>query len=659
MLDTIQLKRRIGSRKGYQHQIQVCCQECSAGCGLWVYVKDDRIVDIQGNPDHPLSRGRLCARGIAFVQGVNDTRRITIPATRNRSTGPFEAFDNWEKGIDLLAERLRRIKEQHGPASLVIGCDPEAGLDFFLGAQRFARLWGTPHVYHPMLEAADSKTPLETGHPTLPSSDWSQCRTILLVEADLAGTHPVTFGRLLEAQRQGATLISIDTRFTTTLAKSDRHLVIRPGSGNLLGALLTKQLLEADALKLPPGGQPEKDFDAWRASYASMAPEAWCEAVGADPHRIGEIAKIIGHVKPGVIITGKRLAYSADYGVWSTLAQVLGWEWYPMESGSPILDPVSDLDEVAPPASESRIGVLPYQSRDGIHPEGWETDLKERGFRALIGSGNCLNDFFSPFQSIVIDLDLIVYFGGFPNRTRQMSHMVFPATTWVERDGIGFTDDGWIQWSPKVVKAGDACRTGLGFWMRLADRFGWGDHFPWKKANGLADQPTFYKWLLKQSRETAHVCFEEIHEGKKPVNWLWPPQGDQERKTELMPAPVKEPSKVKGTEDPKAYPFDFQATRIITRSSDASRWWPWTREMESDEAVQVHPFVAETLGIETGQPVIVTSPHETMEGKAVVSRTVPPRTIWSPQRMRADRVLVYPKGQSPQEARDRLDAANF
>ena len=109
MLETISLKRRPGSRKEYDQVIDACCQECTVGCGLLAYVKDERIVDIQGDERHPVSRGRLCARGIAFVQGLTSAERITLPGTRNRLNGPFEAFDNWEKGIDTLAERLRRV----------------------------------------------------------------------------------------------------------------------------------------------------------------------------------------------------------------------------------------------------------------------------------------------------------------------------------------------------------------------------------------------------------------------------------------------------------------------------------------------------------------------------------------------------------------------
>jgi len=97
-----------------------------------------------GIEHHLISRGRLCSRGIAFAQGLRHPKRITIPASRNTLTQAFEASVSWEKALDLFTERLRRVRDREGAESLVIGCDPEAGLDFYVGARRFARLWGTP-----------------------------------------------------------------------------------------------------------------------------------------------------------------------------------------------------------------------------------------------------------------------------------------------------------------------------------------------------------------------------------------------------------------------------------------------------------------------------------------------------------------------------------
>lgn len=653
MLDTISLKRQPGTRKAHDHVIATCCQECSVGCGLLAYVKDERIVDIQGNDSHPISKGRLCARGIAFVQGLTAKDRITLPGTRNRLGGPFEAFDNWEQAIDLLAERLRRVKEQHGAESLVVGCDPEAGLDFYLGARRFAGLFGTPHVYHPWQESSHPDLPEDKRRPSAESAAWSASRCLVLVEADLAATHPVAFRRVLDAQRAGTKIIAVDSRFTTTLAKADVSLLIPPNRGNDLGLALLKALLELQLIDSAAGETAFDGFQQWLDTYAALSMTDLTAAVGVDEQKITALARAMGRHQPVVMVTAKRLAFARHYGVWQTLVRVMGWQgqpgggWYPLESGTPPLDPTVGLETTPAAQLKGDRPVSPYPS-PGLDSAAFTGS----SIKALIGSGNCLEDFLQPLKKQVHDLDLSVFYGSFPNATRQAAHMVFPATAWAEGDRIGFTDEGAVQWSPRIVKPHDACRTGLGFWMRLAQRFGWEEYFPWQKENGLADPKAFYGWLFEKSPTTGDLQMDVITAGDSLVYWGQGP-GDEATDIQLMPAPSGVP--VRPTpDDPAAYPLGFHATRTPIRSSDACHWWPWARELADEMGIRIHPRIAEALDIENGMAIVVAAEDEIIEGPATISRSVPPQLVWSMQRMRADRVLVYRKGQAPEEARDRL-----
>ena len=148
MLDHYPVKRSPGSRQEPDYQVRTVCQECSVGCGLLALVKGGRIVDVQGDEEHPISRGKLCARGTAFVQGLTLPERLVHPAGRKEPREPLQDLADWKTGLDLLAQQLRELKEHHGPDALLIGCDREGGLDFYLGAMRFAQLWGTSQVFH-------------------------------------------------------------------------------------------------------------------------------------------------------------------------------------------------------------------------------------------------------------------------------------------------------------------------------------------------------------------------------------------------------------------------------------------------------------------------------------------------------------------------------
>lgn len=316
----------------------------------------------------------------------------------------------------------------------------------------------------------------------------------------------------------------------------------------------------------------------------------------------------------------------------------------------PRLDPTIGLEDIEPAVTVNDRVAMPYQFN-----RLQQQYLDDLQVKALIGSGDCLGDFLAPLQKRINDMDLTACFGSFPNQTRQSAHMVFPAALWAERDSVSFTDEGAVQWSPRIVKPGDACRTGLGFWMRLAERFGWEEYFPWKKTNGLADHESFYQWLFDKNPVAEGLQMDRIAHQGELVRCSQSGAGSPHPVPKLFAAPAA-PAPRSIAEDPEAYPLDFQATRASTRSGDAGRWWPWTRELEDEMGIRIHPRVARALEIENGQTIIVTSENETIEGPAAVSRMVPPRLVWTQQRMQADCVLVYRKGQAPEDARERLKA---
>lgn len=656
------LKRLFGTRKEYDGCVRTVCEECTVGCGLLAYVQDERILDVSGDESHPISRGRLCAKGIAFVQALHHPERITLPGTRNRLQGSFEAFDNWEKGIDLLVERLKRVKDQHKPESLVIACDPMAGLDFLLGARRFAKLWGTPHVYYPLDDPVAPSEQLPISTPTAPCTDWIKSKCILLMEADIAVTHPVAFQWLLDAQKNGARIIACDTRFTATLSKADVAVVISPNSGNFLGTYLMKVLIDENLIQQELCEINFSDMEIWKAGYLKMPLENVERTTGVFSDKIVELSRTLGNLSPSTVITGKRLAYQENYGVWLTMATAMGWiskkggGWYPLESGSAPLNPVKDIYGKDTAISATPGIIYPYQTRkkDHVSPSGSE-------FKALIGSGNCLNDFLSPFKACAKNMDLVVYFGAFPNFTRQSAHMVFPVTLWPERYGVCFNNDRILQWGERIVAPSDACRTGLGFWMRLSRRMGWDEYFPWKKANGLADHEAFYDWILSKQPETEGITVDLIREN--PGKIFWPFKNGlfkdnapffSTESGKMVPAPAPEKVAPEIQEDIQNYPLYYQSTRITSLFSDPSRWQPWTRELADENAVQIHPDTAKALDIENGDDIFISANGDIIEGCAWLSRMVNPNMVWSTRRLGYNRVLVYKKGQDPQEALDIL-----
>ena len=91
--------------------MQSICPYCAVGCGQKVYVKDEKVIQIEGDPDSPISRGRLCPKGAASEKLVNAPGRET--KVRYRRPGGTEWEDlSLERATEMIAERIIRTREQ-------------------------------------------------------------------------------------------------------------------------------------------------------------------------------------------------------------------------------------------------------------------------------------------------------------------------------------------------------------------------------------------------------------------------------------------------------------------------------------------------------------------------------------------------------------------
>ncbi len=132
------------SRRAYDRVVQTTCGECPTGCGLSLFVKDGQVVDLQGAPEHPVSRGAVCARGSASVQHLAHPQRLRRPALRGRDGMLYPA--TWDEALGFVAERLKAVVDRHGPQSVLVAVSQSLDTGLTAGARRFARLLGNDQI---------------------------------------------------------------------------------------------------------------------------------------------------------------------------------------------------------------------------------------------------------------------------------------------------------------------------------------------------------------------------------------------------------------------------------------------------------------------------------------------------------------------------------
>jgi thiosulfate reductase / polysulfide reductase chain A len=302
---------------GRVQKIATNCEMCFWRCGVLAEVADGKVVRLEGNPDHPLTKGRLCARGNAGTGLLYDPDRLKWPLLRTgaRGEGKFRRV-SWDEALDFFASKLKTLRDAHGPESV-------AFFPHGLAPQFFATLmkaYGTPNSAEPSF--AQCRGPREVGYGLTfghglgspEPVDLEESRLIVLIGSHLGEnvfTSQVT--AFATGLSRGAKLIAVDPRFSMAAAKADWWLPIRPGTDLALllawmNVLIGEGLYDREYIQKYAAG-----FAELTAHVREFTPE-WAESITELPaDRIRETARAMGAAKPAVVIhPGRHVTWYGD-----------------------------------------------------------------------------------------------------------------------------------------------------------------------------------------------------------------------------------------------------------------------------------------------------------------------------------------------------------
>ena len=100
------------ARKIPDRWVRTTCGYCSVGCGMFIGVKDGRAVSVRGNPDHPVNRGTLCARGAASLGYIHSANRLKYPMHRKPGTEKFERV-SWDFALDRITKLMKEDRDKN------------------------------------------------------------------------------------------------------------------------------------------------------------------------------------------------------------------------------------------------------------------------------------------------------------------------------------------------------------------------------------------------------------------------------------------------------------------------------------------------------------------------------------------------------------------
>ncbi len=336
--DWVELDGKAWPRRVERHYtlVPTTCFNCEAACGLVAYVDKEsrKITKLEGNPHHPGSRGRNCAKGPATLNQVDDPDRILYPMKRTgpRGSGQF-ARVSWDEVLDTLAARVRKALIE-GRRTEVMYHVGRPGADGYM--DRVLQAWGVDgHNSHTNVCSAAARLgyTLWSGHDR-PSPDYANAKFILLISAHLETGHYFNphAQRILEAKMSGATIAACDIRLSNTASMADEWLPTRPGTESvmLLGfahVILRDGLYDRDFLERwvdwrgynrarGVRGGFEGFLDDLVQAYASYTPDRVAARTGLSTEQIERVARAIGRAGSRFAAHIWRNTASGNLGGW-------------------------------------------------------------------------------------------------------------------------------------------------------------------------------------------------------------------------------------------------------------------------------------------------------------------------------------------------------
>ncbi len=275
----------------------VCPRNCFDTCGLLAYVKDGKLLKIEGDPDHPITKGHLCAKGTLYARRTNHKDRIKYPLMRvgKRGEGDFKRI-TWDEAFDYIVDKLKFCKKKYGGESIVEYI--YSGNREFLAktvADRCLNLIGASKLVGSfcLLSGLSGATYTNGSQYTQGIEIWSKKAEVIMIvghNSSFTNVHSLPF--IWEAMDRGAFLIVIDPYVTPIATKADLFLQPRPGTDTAMVLAMMKYIFD--------NGLEDREFisehtygvDELEKAVSEWTLEKASEVTGVEPHLIAKAAEI-------------------------------------------------------------------------------------------------------------------------------------------------------------------------------------------------------------------------------------------------------------------------------------------------------------------------------------------------------------------------------
>ncbi|OQY91724.1 MAG: hypothetical protein B6D39_06085 [Anaerolineae bacterium UTCFX2] len=641
-----QAARIIASRDPHgDGYVPTTCEMCVWRCGVRARVSEDRVVKLEGNPEHPHSKGRLCARGQSGLMNTYDPDRVLTPLVRvgKRGEGLFRKA-SWDEALDITAKNMLKIKEKYGPEAMVFSTT------HCLSQTQFENLlygFGSPNYgtqrslcFNAMIVANSMTFGMEE-----PARDYSQVQYILLTGRNLMEAISTSeTSDLTDAIARGVKVVYLDPRFTKTASKAAEWCAIRPGTDLAFHLALINVIISEGRYNHEFVANYTVGFESLAEAVTAYTPEWAASITGVEAEVIRRVALEFSDAGPYALAhNGWRtsnfinsFATERAIAILNTLVGNWGVTMFPAagEEGGALGKPPQPP---YPRISALRLDGVPWkfpfvplklgifqQLRDGIlegqpyQARGWFI-ARQNPILSLPDRQRSLEAFGK--------MDFIAVMDIFLNDSAWFADVVLPEASYLERYDPVITVGNRIWLRQPVIEPQGDVRSALWIYKALGERLGLGDYFQYE------DEEDY----IRQQIAPLGISFEELKlrgyaemPESEPEIHRWPtPSGKIEIYSSTLEAGKFDPIP-KWQEPPQPKPgmfylltgkvgqhtqFGTQNNLLLHKYEDVPRLW-------------MNPVAAQTLGLQDWDLVEATSEVGSVKVQLKMTEAIRPDCVY-------------------------------
>ncbi len=647
-------------KKSGTEVVHTNCRACGhAGCGVFVTLEDGKAVKIQGDKEHPISKGYLCRKARGFIEDMQYHKdRLLYPKKRvgEKGEGKWERI-SWDEALTTIAEKFNQIKAEDGPESVIFGHG--TGRSHHRFVYRVANAFGSPNVlanghvcYLPRLAVSKQ---LGMSVPIVDYDNHPECimswgsNTIKSNADEYIG---VNLGLNLKRKPK---YIVVDPQRTQLAEKADIWLQLRPGTDVALSMAMMHVMVKEDLYDKDFVENYSTGFEQFCERLEEYSPEVAEKITWVPKEKIIEAARLFATIKPAAIQWGVGIEHGincADSDRTLIFMSALTGN-LDAKGGNVMFGPPPGLPRMEFCGTnfhdnvDKMLGGEKYRlaaSINRITPHViW--DAIETGepypIRGMIINGSnplAVRANTSRVHESLKNLEFLVVMDIYPTPTTEMADIVLPAATWMEHNNIAdyWKSHGYIFPRPKIVDAPGEALSDVEMLNKLGKYLGFEDQFwdtyedsldyilepagvtweQFKEMDYLRNEPEFKKYEKEGFKSKSGKFDFYIQQN---VDWGYDPLPHHQEPPE---SPEREPEFV------EKFPLVLTTgTRTAEYFGSEHRQSKLLRKMHPYPLLNIHPDAAADRGIEHDDWVYIESPRGKVKHKANVTEAVDPRVV--------------------------------